>query len=226
MKRIIFCLTAIIMMTATPAKAFPGGDVAILMKILAENIKQLVELQKILKNGKESLGLLREINRGINDSLNLIRTISPYVDPGQYAELKNVEEVLRRFGGIYGTVVNSPDAQAQTGTDRAVAEAVTMNNAIFEYTKEIDKIGEDIKTYSHLVSPGGAQKLTAQSLGVMIHVLNQSLRAQGTLLKLSAQALAQNNKREKDYTAEYLKASSTLSDAMKASSPKFESPRF
>ncbi len=58
------------------------------------------------------------------------------------------------------------------------------------------------------------------------HVLNQSLRAQGTLLKLQAQALAQNNKHEKDYTAQYLKSSEVLSNAMKNSHPKFERPRF
>ncbi len=227
MKKVIsYLLVVTLMIPATASADLFGGDVAVLVQILTQNIKQLIELQEILSNGKNTLSLIRDINRGINDSLNLIRTISPYVDPGQFAELKKVEDVLRKFGSVYGTVVSSPDAQAQINTDRAIAEAVTMNNAIFDYTKEIDKIGEDIKTFSHAVSPGGAQKLTAQSLGVMIHVLNQSLRAQGTLLKLQAQSLAQNNKKEKDNTAEYLKASNTLSNAMKGSSPKFNRPRF
>ena len=203
-----------------------GGDVAVLMQILAENIKQLIELESIVSNGKDNLALLREINRGINDSLNLIRTISPYVNPGQYGELKKVEDVLRKFGTVYGTVVNSPDALAQQSVDTAVAEAVTMNNTIYDYTAEIDKIGEEIKSYSHSVSPGGAAKLTAESLGVMLHVMNQQLRAQGTLLKLQAQGLAQSNKREKDHTAEYLNSANTISEAMKASDPKFDRPRF
>lgn len=203
-----------------------GGDVAVLTQILAQNIKQLIELQSILRNGKDNLDLLREINRGINDSLNLIRTISPYVNPGMYGELKKVEDVLRKFGVVYGTVVDSPDAAAQRSVDTAVAEAVTMNNTIYDYTAEIDRIGEDIKRFSHDVSPGGAAKLTAQSLGVMLHVMNQQLRAQGTLLKLQAQGLAQSNKREKDHTAEYLRSAGAISDAMKASDPKFDRPRF
>jgi hypothetical protein len=203
-----------------------GGDVAVLMQILAEDIQQLIQLEQILTKGQENLDLLREINRGINDSLNMIRTISPYVNPGMYSELKNVQDVLQKFGVIFGTAVNSPDAASQRSVDTAVAEAVTMNNAIYDYTKKIDDIGEQIKASSHTVSPGGAAKLTAESLGVMIHVMNQQLRAQGTLLKLQAQGLAQENKREKDHTAEYLKSAGTISAAMQDSNPAFERPRF
>lgn len=226
-KRILAALVAVSIAFVPSARAdLFGGDVAVLTQILAENIKQLIELEKILSNGRDNLDLLREINRGINDSLNLIRTISPYVNPGMYGELKKVEDVLQKFGVVYGTIVDSPDAAAQRSVDTAVAEAVTMNNSIYDYTAEIDKIGEDIKRYSHEVSPGGAAKLTAQGLGVMLHVMNQQLRAQGTLLKLQAQGLAQSNKREKDHTAEYLRSATAISDAMRASDPKFERPRF
>ena len=226
-KRIVTISLAALMIWTPQAKAsIFGEETAVLIQILTQNIKQLIELQQILKNGRENLDLLREINRGINDSLNLIRTISPYVDPGMYGELKKVEDVLKSFGLVFGTVVNSPDAPAQRSVDTAVAEAITMNNGIYDYTAEIDKIGEEIKSYSHTVSPGGAAKLTAQSMGVMLHVMNQQLRAQGMLLKLQAQGLAQSNKHEKDRTAEYLSSASAISDAMKASNPTFDRPRF
>lgn len=228
MKKRILTIGMTAMLTFSPlarADLF-GGDVAVLVQILAENIKQLYELQQIVSNGKDNLDLLREINRGINDSLNLIRTISPYVNPGMYGELKKVEDVLRKFGVVFGTVVDSPDALSQRSVDTAVAEAVAMNSSIYDYTAEIDKIGEQIKSYSHSVSPGGAAKLTAQSLGVMLHVMNHQLRAQGTQLKLQAQSIAQSNKKEKDHTAEYLRSATTISDAMQGSNPKFERPRF
>jgi hypothetical protein len=203
-----------------------GGDVAVLVQILAENIKQLLQLESILQNGQQNLDLIRDINRGINDSLGMIRTISPYVNAGQYSELKNVQDVLQKFGIVFGTVVNSPDADAQRSVDTAVAEAVTMNSAIFDYTRQTDEIGEQIKSYSHSVSPGGAAKLTAESLGVILHVMNQQLRAQGVLLKLQAQGLAQENKREKNHTAEYLKSAGDISSALKGSNPTFNRPRF
>ena len=224
-RKIVLTLSFCALCTA-PQKSFAGWDAPILLKILAENIKQLIELQKIFENGKRSLELMREINRGINDSLNMVRTVNPNIEPGLYSELQKTGDVLRRLKEIYGISVSSPDSHSQESVDQSIAEAITMNNNLYDYTKNIDRIGEDIKTYSHSVSPGGAQKLTAQSLGVLLHVLNQSLRAQGTLLKLQAQALAQNNKHEKDYTAQYLKSSEVLSNAMKSSHPKFERPRF
>ena len=203
-----------------------GGDVAVLAQILAENIKQLMELQSILSNGEENLELMREINRGINDSLGLMQTVSPNANPGMFGDLRNVEAVLKKIGAVYGATVESPDAPAQKSVDTAVAEAVAMNSSIYDFTREIDRIGEEIKSFSHEVSPGGAAKLTAQSMGVMLHVMNQQLRAQGTLLKLESQGLAQSNKREKDQTAEYLRSAKAISEAMKASDVKFERPRF
>ena len=203
-----------------------GADVGVLLQILSENIKQLIELEEIVSNGRNNLDLLTEVNRGKTDCLNLIRTISPSVDAGHYGDLKKIEDVLKKFNTVYGMVVESPDAPAQRSIDVAVAEAVTMNSAIYDYTKEMDKVGEDIKAYSSEVSPKGAAKLTAQSLGVIIHVMNQQLRAQGALLKLQAEGIAATNKRDKDQTAAYLKSANLISNAMKASDQKFERPRF
>ena len=80
--------------------------------------------------------------------------------------------------------------------------------------------------YSHQVSPGGAQKLTAQSLGVMIHVLNQQMRAQGQGLKLQAQAMAIANKKEKDSTAQYLTEGAALKSRFIGLNPEFKVMRF
>jgi hypothetical protein len=220
-------LTLCLMLLGEEARAdIFGADVAVLTQILTENIKQLVELGQILRAGRENLEILREVNRGINDSLALAQTISPYMDRGAFSDLKSVPEVLRKFGSIYGVAVNSPDAAAEQNVDTAIAEAVSMNNAIFDYTAMIDKVGEDIKSFSHAVSPGGAAKLTAESQGVILHVMNQQLRATGTLLKLQAEGLAAANKREKDHSAEYLESASAISAALKASNPTFLAPRF
>ncbi len=114
----------------------------------------------------------------------------------------------------------------QRNTDQTVAEAVSFNNELSEYANKLDTIGEEIKMYSHQVSPGGAQKLTAQSLGVMIHVLNQQMRAQGQGLKLQAQALAIANKKEKDLTAQYLTEGSALKSRFMGLNPEFKVMRF
>ncbi len=214
-------------LTCQPARAdMFGGDVAVLMQILANALQQLAQLQKMLQTGNDTLGLMREINRGINDSLALARTISPNLDPGIYKNWETVQGALGQLESIYGIADSSLNQKVYKDTDQNVAEAVQLNNSIFEYTKTIDQIGEQVKRASHDVSPGGAQKLTAQTLGVMLHVMNQNLRTQGTGLKLQAQAMALQNKKEKDSTRDYLANAGVLKNAMKNEKTEFKVPRF
>lgn len=203
-----------------------GGDVAVLTQILVQAIKQLYELQRIVQTGQDSLNLMRDINRGINDSLSLVESLGPFIDPGLYKELKKIEQLIKHLQGPYGTIVDSPDRVPQEDTDRVVAEAISTNNALYDYAKELDQVGQRIKEFSHQVSPGGAQKLTAQSLGVMVHIMNQQLRATATGLKIQAQALAVQNKKEKQGTEAFLGQADNLRMRMKKQEVKFEFPRF
>ena len=227
MKKIISIFVATSLFVSTPAKAdLFGGDVAVLIQILANALKQYIELKNIVENGRDQLDLIREINRGVNDSLQLAQTINPNMDPGIYKDWQNAGDALAKLQSIYGIVTNSPDAKVYSDTDQNVAEAVTLNNDIYKYTQNIDELGDAIKDYSHDVSPGGAQKLTAQTLGVMLQVMNQSLRTQATGLKLQAQTMAVQNKKEKDSTKQYLETANTLRIAMKKEKIQFVAPRF
>jgi DNA mismatch repair ATPase MutS len=216
MKRIVL----ILMMVALPfqnvrADLF-GGDVVVLTQILANAVQQLIQLRNILSAGKDTLDSLRDVNRGINDSLNMARTINPNIDPGIYKDWSSVQEALSKVETIYGIVDPSPNQRIYRDTDQNVAEAVQLNNSIYQYTRQIDEIGEVVKQVSHDVSPGGAQKLTAQTLGVMLHVMNQNLRA----------SMALQNKKDKDSTREFLATSETLRSAMKNEKVNFVAPRF
>lgn len=227
MKKIISIFIAVSLALSSPAKAdMFGGDLIYLAQILANAIKQLTELKNMVDNGRDQLDLIREINRGVNDSLQLARTIDPNIDPGIYKDWQNVDDALAKLQSIYGIVTSSPDSKVYSDTDQNVAEAVTLNNDIYKYTKNIDELGEAIKDFSHDVSPGGAQKLTAQTLGVMLQVMNQSLRTQATGLKLQAQTMAVQNKKEKDSTKQYLETANTLRAAMKKEKIQFVAPRF
>ncbi|MGE4133296.1 MAG: hypothetical protein AB7F86_16755 [Bdellovibrionales bacterium] len=222
--KVIFLSLAL---SCQPARAdMFGGDVAVLMQILANALEQLAQLRQMLQTGQDTLSLMEDINRGINDSLSLARTISPDIDPGLYKNWATVQEALGQLQIIYGVAESSKDQKVYQDADQSVAEAVKLNNSIFDYTKKIDELGESIKSVSHQVSPGGAQKLTAQTLGVVLHVMNQSLRTQGTGLKLQAQAMALQNKKEKDATREYLSNANALKVAMKSQKADFNVPRF
>ena len=157
---------------------------------------------------------MRDVNAGIFDALQAFQSIAKHVDPGLYGDLKKIEDVARKVQELYGIVSDTPMKNSQLSTDQAVSEAISFNNELYEYTKNLDRIGEEIKVFANSASPGRAQKLTAQSMGVMIHVMNQQLRAQATGLKLQAQALAVENKKSKDETAAYMNQSKTIGDSL------------
>ena len=203
-----------------------GGDVAVLTQILVNAIQQLSTLNSMLQTGGDTLGLMRDINRGINDSLNMIRTIDPNWNPGLYRDWENMQRALDQVEQIYGAVPGSTsETRVQRDLDQSVAEAVTLNNAMYNYTREIDKLGEEIKVASHTVSPGGAQKLTAETLGVMLHVMNSSLRAQATALKLQAQSMGIQNRRDKETTKHTVTSTHSIQQAF-GRKAKFQLPRF
>jgi len=227
MKKIkIIILMLVLSMSFTARASIFGEETAVLAQILANALQQLAQLKSILDNGRDSLGLIRDINRGINDSLNLIRTISPNTDPGLYKDWQKVSDALNEIETIYGIAIQSKDLRVQKDTDQSIAEAISLNNSIYNYTKTIDEIGEMIKSQSHYVSPGGAAKLTAQSLGVMLNVQNEMLRTQATGLKLQAQALALQNRRDKEKTRQMVDGASKLQNALANTSPNFDLPRF
>lgn len=224
MKKVIIGLFLLVN-TTSRADLF-GGDVAVLTQILAQAIMQLSELKNILSTASDEIDLIRKINEGINDSLNILRTIDPNADPGIYKDWQNAQEALGKLQSIYGITVNSPEAQVQRDTDQQIAEAVSYNNNYYKWTRQLDEIGESIKSQSHDVSPGGAQKLTAQALGLLIQVMNQNIRAQATQMKLQAQGLAIQNKNAKEETKHFLSTAQGLKTAMQNEKIQFQVPRF
>jgi hypothetical protein len=203
-----------------------GADVVVLSQILVNALSQLAELRAILKNGGDTLGLLQSINQGINDSLAMAQTLGIHIDPGLYGQVASVGQGEALISQLFGQVSNSPLAPVQRNTDQAVAEAITFNHDLYAYTDQLDQVGETIKMDSHLVSPGGAGKLTAESIGVLIHVMNEQMRATGQGLKLQAQTLALENMRQKQETEEYLQEGQVLRQQMISAQVDFELPRF
>lgn len=203
-----------------------GADIPLLIQLVTNTAQQLIALKEIIGTGNDTLGLLREVNRGINDSLGVIRTVYPNINPGIYKDWDKVSQALKGIEDVYGVIVPNQNARIQKDTDQTVAEAISLNNSIYKYTQDIDQIGEAIKQYSHAVSPGGAQKLTAESLGVMLTVMNQGLRAQATGLKMQAQTLALENRKDKEMSRHLMDVSNQLGDSLKNQKADYILPRF
>jgi hypothetical protein len=219
---ILLSVTALTVGSVKPARAdFFGGDLPLLSSILAQAIQQLAQLRQILVSGHDTLGLLRDVNQGIRDAMSIIRTMNRTLQPGTLSQLQTVEDMLRAIQEIYGSVPRTPESKQQSFTDRSVSEAMTLHNQAFAYADMVDPEAERIKDYSRVVSPVGAGRLTAQSLGVLIHVTNQLLRTNAAILKMMSENVAIQNKHEKVNSEHFRMQYDGLSQAF-SSSPSLQ----
>ncbi len=112
----------------------------------------------------------------------------------------------------------------QQTMDRSAAEAIHLHNEAFRYADQIDPEAERIKDYAKVVSPQGAEKLTAQSLGVLIHVMNQVLRTNAAMLKLQSEQLALSNRKEKLGSEQFRVQYDGLAKAFGSLKPEYQLP--
>jgi len=186
-----------------------GGDVAVLVQILAEQIKQFYQLKSIIDNGKGQLNLLRNINAGIDNSISLIKTL-PIHDEKVWAEVARFEQALNQVRNIYGQIPQSPDEALHLIHDRTVAESLKMANEFKEYSAQQEKNSEVIAVQARLASPKGAARMQAATSAEILRSLSQLLRLNTQLLKLQSEQLAMNNKQSKDAVSSFQRVNSDL----------------
>ena len=229
MKRFILRILVVVTI-AMPQSSYSffgnPADTAALLQILANNIKQLIEMRNMLQTAKNELQMIKDINSGIDYALGIVESRFPNQALSLYNDWKYVGDSQDKLQAIYGAVVNSKNKLAQQHIDRSIIDAVLQNNETLQQTGQVDEIGERIKRQSEGASPKGSQRLIAQGVGVGLHVQNQSLRVQASQLKLQAQKLAYENKIEKEETKFFLESSKQLKNAMKDHKNTFRTPRF
>lgn len=191
----IFFVTA---SSPRPARAdLFGADVAVLTQILAQAIQTVLQLKSILENGRDTLDLLRDVNAGVRSGLDLIRIINPRFDPGVFGDMRDPRAVQEALEHLYGSVPEGANQELIQSQDQSVAEVISMNRNLFDYAEQVDRERDRILFHAQIVSPQGAGKLQNQALGVLIGVTTQLLRTQSQMLKIMAQNLAYENRREK-----------------------------
>ena len=223
---IALILSDILLVTPTKAKAdLWGADVVVLVKILAESIQTVVQLKSILQNGQDTLNLLRDINQGVKTGLDTIRIINPKFDAGVYGKLNNVDAVLSAIQNVYGEVPEGMDVDLMKSQDQSVAEVISMNRNLYDYADQVDKERDRLLVHSQVVSPQGAAKLQNQALGVLIGVNTQLLRTQSQMLKLMAQNMAFDNRKEKIITKNFQENYKSVSENIKSLPKEILLPR-
>lgn len=202
------------------------ADTVALMQILANNIKQLIQLRNIIQTAKRELDLIRDINSGIDYAIGVVKTKYPNQAIDLYSDWKSSGSSRGKLFSIYGSVPKSGDETIQRHLDQSVVDTIVQSNQTVENSDQVDGIGERIKEQSMGASPKGAARLAAQALGVGLHVQNQTLRVQASQLKLDAQKLAVQNKKDKEEARMFMHSSNLLKNAMQSQKDSFQTPRF
>lgn len=201
---------------------FFGGDLPLLANIVANTFQQLSKLQTIIGSSQESLQLMKDINKGLNDAMSIIKTQNSSLSPGILSDIQSAQQLLAEIEHIYGKVPNTSQSGVQATTDTSVAESIHLHNEAFRYADKVDPEAEKIKDYAKAVNPAGAQKLTAQGVGVLIHVMNQILRTNAALLKVQSEQLALQNRREKLGALHLKQKYDDLSTQLKTYKPEYK----
>ncbi len=193
-----------------------GGDIAVLVQILTQTVKQLYELQQMVSTGKDTLGLMRDINSGVRDGLSVIRIINPKFNPGLYGGLETADQVQRAIEDLYGAIPQTSEYRLQEAQDKSVAESISMNGTLFQYADSVDDETKRIIDHAQKVSPQGAAKLTAESIAVLIGVTTQVLRANSMMLKVMGENMALANRKEKLQSTQFKTQYEGISNALGA----------
>ena len=197
-KYIVTISVCLLLLLPQPAKAdFWGGDIPLLIKMVATSLEQLIALKQIFQNGADTLGLMREINQGIRNGLAVIQIINPRFNPGLYGNLETSDRVMSVITELYGKIPQTSEYRLQEAQDRSVSESIAMNGNLFRYADDVDTETKRIIAHAEVVNPLGAAKLTAQSLAILIGVSTQVLRTNSMMLKMMGENMALTNRKEK-----------------------------
>lgn len=191
-----------------------GGDVVVLTQILLNAIQQLIQLRQILQTGNDTINLTRDLNKGIRNGLDLIRVINPQFNPGLYGNLETAEQVQSAITSLYGAIPQTAESKLQETQDQSVAQSISMNGQLFRFADQVDIESHRILELAPQVSPQGAGKLTAQSLGILIGVTTQVLRTNSMMLKMMAENMALQNRKEKISSSQFRTQYDGLTNAL------------
>lgn len=187
-----------------------GEETAVLIKILAENIKHYQQLQMMIQQGRDSEQYLRWINSGLENSIGLLQVL-PVRDEKILAELQTFKAAVDKVTLLYGKVPKSKLEVMQLLNDQTVAESIRMANAFKEYSDQQEKNSVNILIQSRQASPKGAARMQAEASGQILNSLSQLIRLNTQMLKLQSEQLAMQNKHGKDQVSAYQRFDSDMS---------------
>lgn len=217
MSKKIFCglFLSFIVLTGRPARAdLFGGDVAVLIEILAENIKHYYQLQQMIGQARSTEDYLRLVNSGIDNSMGLLSAL-PIKDEGIMADLASFKQALNTVENLYGAVPRSKEQMLHLLNDQTIAESIRMANSFKKYSQDQEENSVRIAIQSRQASPKGAARMQAETSAQILQSMSQLIRLNTQMLKLQSEQFAMQNKTGKTEVANFMRVNDGLSNGFK-----------
>lgn len=195
-----------------------GGDVAVLMQILSENIRRYYQLQQMIGQGRDQMDFLRAVNAGLENSIGLLDSL-PIKDEKILAELRTFKDAVNRVELVYGKIPKSPDEALHLLHDQSVAESLRMANKFKDFSETQEKNSLLIAAQARGASPKGAARMQAETSAEILRSLSQLIRLNTQMLKLQSEQIAMANKMAKDDVAGFQKINQDLGNGFSKFKP-------
>ena len=168
-----------------PAYGIFGEDIPFLIQLIAHAIHQISQLQSIIGNGKEMVGLLNEMNDGVKQVLLLGETAHAPLPPQTLSEARQIDGAMRRASAMYGVLPGDSPFYARSQYQSGV-EGLHLSQDAFDYATFLDRQGGQVKSAAVGSSMATATRLTAESLGVLLHAVSHQSRLQAKQLEIQS----------------------------------------
>lgn len=199
-----------LLMGGQPARAdLFGGDVAVLMQILAESIKQYYQMKEIIGQGRDQAEFLRNLNAGIENSIDLLQAL-PVKDEKILADLREFQGAVQTVTDVYGRIPKSKEAAMQALHDQTIAESLRMITSFKEYSEKQEENSILIAAQSRDASPKGAARMQAETSAQILRSLSQLIRVNTQMLKMQSEQFAMHNKSGKDSVGNFQRVNQDL----------------
>ncbi len=202
---------------AFPQKAkadFWGGDIPLLIEIVANTLHTLEQLQQQTR-------LMNDELRGINEKIRRIKTIERIIRPEEWKEWRDPREAVNRLRKIYYTLPKEYRTEKSDEIERELSRAMSLASQLSDTAKTTFDSGKQMEERATGASPGVAQKLTASGVGTLVALQSQNQVAQAQIISLLSQSIAETTARQSQLIVSKATHFNSLSTDISAKDSKF-----
>ena len=162
-----------------------GEDIPFLIQIIAQAIAQVKELQAIIGSAQETVNVLEEMNRGVKVVLRLANTAHIPLPAQVWDNARQIDAAAKAASSVYGGLSSQTPGFARTEY-RSGVEGLFLSEDAFLYSSALDDQGQRVKDAAVVANQATATRLTAETLGVVLHALSHQSRIQAKALELAS----------------------------------------